>query len=188
LIPVVMGVAAALAVVVIVGLFASGRGSRRTSGRKSVQPPGAGGAHVAPAGPDPRAAAVIRDAERALAEARRRADAIVQEAEAKSAEIAADAEAAREAVLAEARRSAHAVVKQAENEARELVASAELRCARAEEAMLRDYELAAERRQELSRLVRGLLDEVEARLGSANASSHVPDSREATHAAPAADE
>jgi hypothetical protein len=111
-----------------------------------------------------RAAAVIRDAERALGEARRKAG------------------------LAEARRSADAAVKQAEAEARELVASAELRCARAEEAILRDYELAAERRQELSRLVRGLLDEVEARLGPANANSHVPDSRWATHAAPAADE
>ena len=50
--------------------------------------------------PDPRATAVIRDAERALAEARREADAIVAAAEARADQIAADAEDARQALLA----------------------------------------------------------------------------------------
>jgi len=51
---------------------------------------------------DPRATAVIRDAERALADARREADAIVAAAETRAAEIEADAERARRAVLARA--------------------------------------------------------------------------------------
>jgi FtsZ-interacting cell division protein ZipA len=52
--------------------------------------------------PDPRATAVIRDAERALAEARREAEAIVAAAEARADQIAADAEDARQALLASA--------------------------------------------------------------------------------------
>jgi F0F1-type ATP synthase membrane subunit b/b' len=52
--------------------------------------------------PDPRATAVIRDAERALAEARREAEAIVAAAETRADQIAAEAEDAREALLARA--------------------------------------------------------------------------------------
>jgi flagellar biosynthesis/type III secretory pathway protein FliH len=124
----------------------------------------------------PSEAAVIRDAERSLAEARREASAIVTEAERKANEIAAAAESAREALLADARqsagraageiktdakRTASAIVREAEDRAETIVAAAELARAELEREMTRERQLADEKRRELSTLLVNLLGEVQ---------------------------
>ena len=112
---------------------------------------------------DTREAAVIRDAERSLAEARGKADAIVSEAEREASEIAAAAESARNELLAGAResagraaaetkkdamRTASAIVKEAEEKAAEIVAAAEGKRAQVEHELTQlRQDFAAEKRE-----------------------------------------
>lgn len=125
---------------------------------------------------DTREAAVIRDAERSLAEARGKADAIVSEAEREASEIAAAAESARNELLAGAResagraaaetkkdamRTASAIVKEAEEKAAEIVAAAEGKRAQVEHELTQLRQLAAEKRKELSTLLVNLLGDVQ---------------------------
>jgi colicin import membrane protein len=181
-IPVLVGIGVALVAAIVVGLVVATRRARASSVRKPAPPIAAG----AP-GPDPRAVAVIRDAERALTEARRRAAAIVEEAEAKAAQIAADAEAAREEVLAEARQeagreaaeirqdaklTARSILEEAEDKAREVAAAAEIERARTERALVHEHEQAAGVRRELTEMVRNLLDEVERGLETTDTNGH----------------
>ena len=147
----------------------------------------------APAG-DARQAAVIRDAERSLAEARREASAIVAEAHRKAHEIADAAESARKALLAgaresagraaaettkDAKRTASAIVKEAEEKAGEIVAAAELKRAQIERELAHERQLADEKRRELSTLLVNLLGEVQrASVGGPTNVRNLMDARE----------
>ena len=98
---------------------------------------------------DERAAAVIRDAERALAQARLEGDAIVAAAETKAAEMQSAAE-----------RTARAIIHDAEEKAGELLEAAELQATEARKQAAREREAAQRAREQLSELIRQLLDEV----------------------------
>jgi hypothetical protein len=159
MIPVVLGVGAALAVLVLVWLVTSagiryrrGRAHRREAQRLArVQTPRPERA------PDTRAreSAVFQDAERALAEARREAESIVAAAqEARGTELDAAREAA-EKIRGDAMRTAAATVRAAEEQAAELVTAAERRLAEAAEG-------AAETQRELVSLLRDLLSQARA--------------------------
>jgi hypothetical protein len=149
MIPVVLGVAAALAVLLLVSLVARAaigyrrkRSQRRESHRLArAQSAGNTGSSDAQA----RESAVIRDAERALAEARRRSDEIVAAAETQAAEIQSAAE-------QEATRRAHAIVREAQQRANELRGDAESSAAA-------DHALAERIRSELTTLLRDMLEE-----------------------------
>jgi vacuolar-type H+-ATPase subunit H len=143
---------------------------------------------------DAREAAVIRDAERSLAEARREASAIVTQAEQKAHEIAAAAENARQALLAgaresagrsageirkDAKRTASAIVKEAEEKAGEIVAAAELLRAQVERELALERQLADEKRRELSTLLVNLLGDVQrASAGGTTNIRNLSDARE----------
>jgi vacuolar-type H+-ATPase subunit H len=182
-IPVLIGIGAALAALAIVGLIAGvvrgvRRGHRQRVEERSWAEMRRGDADQRNREPaaEAREAALIRDAERSLAEARSEASAIVTEAERKANEIAAAAESAREALLAAAResagraagqirkdakRTASAIVKEAEEKAGEIVAAAELVRAQVERELTRERQLADEKRRELSTLLPALLAEVQ---------------------------
>lgn len=150
MIPVAVGIGALLALAALAWTVPWTRGglhharARRRSAREIGQ-----GAAVAARTPDrqitlesnEREAAVIRDAERALAQARREGDEIIAAAEAKAAEV-----------QSAAGQQARMIIHEAEEKARELAESAELFAAREREA-------AAKTRDELASLLRDLLAE-----------------------------
>ena len=149
MIPVLLGVAAALALLLLVSLVARTaigyrrkRGHRREAHRLAhAQSAGNAGSSDTQA----RESAVIRDAERALAEARRRSEQIVADAEAQAAEIQSAAE-------QEATRRAHAIVREAQQRANELRTAAESSAAA-------DHALSERIRTELTTLLRDMLEE-----------------------------
>jgi hypothetical protein len=151
-IPVAVGIGALLALAALAWTVPSTRAlfhharTRRRSARKI----GHGNAVAArtpnqdgqlPSERNEREAAVIRDAERALAQARREGDEIIAAAEAKAAKMQSAAE-----------QKARTIIREAEEKAGELAESAELHAAREREA-------AAKTRDELTSLLRNLLAE-----------------------------
>ena len=172
--PVIVGVGVALVAVIVVWLVASVHRGPRMFARRSAK--GARAAVRPTSTPDERAAGVIRDAERALAQARDEARGIVADAELKATEIASEAELARSAMLAgareaagraageirnDAKRTARAIIQEAERKAGEIVASAETAQAEAQGEVAREQELAAEARRDLATLLLSLLAEVQ---------------------------
>jgi hypothetical protein len=148
MIPVVLEVAAAPAVLLLVSLvtraairYGRRRGDRRKVHRLAQAQP------AAPRAPETQAreSAVIRDAERALAEARRRGADIVAAAEEQAAEIQA-------AVEREATRKAEGIVLEAQQRANELRTAAESSAAAG-------HALAESIRTELTTLLRDMLEE-----------------------------
>ena len=154
-----MGIGALLALAALAWILRSTRGglhhvrTRRRSARTIGQDNAvAGGSPNNPrqitGARDERAAAVIRDAERALGEARRKGDEIVEAAEAKAAKMHAAAE-----------RRARTIIRTAEEKARELAEAGELDLADARLFAAREREAAAKTRDELRTLLLDLLDE-----------------------------
>jgi hypothetical protein len=199
--PALIGIGAALAAVtigwLIVGMIRRARRAHRhrveLRRMAKMQRADKEQRNSAPAG-DARQAAVIRDAERSLAEARREASAIVTEAERKADEIAAAAETARKALLDGAResagraaaqtrndamRTASAIVREAEEKAGEIVAKAELERAQVERELAHQQQLADKKRRELSALLVNLLGDVQrASVGGTTNVRNLSDARE----------
>jgi len=145
--PVLVGVGAALACTALVWLIASMVRSPRRSSRRVVRTVRVPAASTF----DARQSSVIRDAERALTAAQEEAKAIVAAAEARAAEVQAEA--------AEAARS---LVRAAEEMNRELVSAG------AHELVSRQQ--AAERiRRELEGVIRGLIARVDDEAGDSAA-------------------
>lgn len=149
--PAAVGLGVALALALLVWLVARTvlkmrRDRRQAEARRLVAMRGEAGE----GGVDPRAAAVIRDAERVLGRAREEARKIVEEAEAHASEIAAAAERTSEAQYAAARTDA-------------------------ERSLRRQQELAQRMRDELAAMIRGLLEEVERGLGTPLSNGHAVD-------------
>ncbi len=167
MIPVAVGIGALLALAVLASIVRSTRGglhhfrTRRRSARTIVQ------RHAVASGSrndprqitgerDDRGAAVIRDAERALGEARRKGEEIVEAAEAKAAKMHAAAE-----------RQARTIIRHAEEKAGELVEAGELDLADAKLFAAREREAAAKTRDELRTLLLDLLNEAKSSPGTA---------------------
>ena len=158
--PAVVGLGVALAVVVLAWIGTAVVMKMRRERRRAAEarrtaamsgPAGEGGL-------DPRAAAVIRDAERVLTLAREEARKIVEEAEARASEIVAAAERRGDALLTDAERS-----------------------------VLRQQEIAKGMRRDLVDLVRGLLEDVEGSLGKPLSNGHAIEPAPRDQAAQAGD-
>jgi cell division septum initiation protein DivIVA len=161
MIPIAAGVGAFLALAVFAWVvaptrlgFRNARNQRRNA-RKLKQAgsaPDQGPNHARPTTSErnEREAAVIRDAERALAQARQEAQEIVAEAKAKAAEVHSAAS-----------RTARAAIRDAEQKAGKLVEAAELHVADAKLLAAREREAAEQTRRELESLLRDLLAHAE---------------------------
>jgi hypothetical protein len=154
MIPTLAGIGAALALAAVIWISAPARlglrrarGLRREARRLTDGPQPIG--HESGNDQNPREAAVIRDAERALAQARQEARAILAETEATAAEVHSAAERDGRAIIAEAREKAH-----------ELIELAELKVADAEQRAAHEREAADRTRHVLTQLLRDLLAEV----------------------------
>ncbi len=175
--PALIGSGAALAALaagwLIVGIARRTRRSRqhRVDQRRLAQMQHAERQRSGPPAEVTKEAAVIRDAERSLAEARRQASAIVSEAERKAHEIAAGAENERDTLLGDAgraaaevkkdaRRTATATVQEGERRAAEIVAAGERSLAELERQLADERARANEKRRELSTQITGLLEEL----------------------------
>ena len=178
MIPAIAGIGAALAVVALVFLVAPVRGRLRLARGRRKEVRKLGHARRPAAGspgeqePDLREAAAVRDAERALEQARREAHSIVSAAKEQAAGIVAAAEDASEARIAAARetagraaeeisedakRSARGIIREAQEKAQAIVDAAELQQAEAERNVARQRELADRTRQDVMTLLRDLL-------------------------------
>jgi cell division septum initiation protein DivIVA len=154
MIPTLAGIAAALALAAVIWFaaptrlgFRRARGLRRearrlTDGQQPVD-------HEFGDVQNLREAAVIRDAERALVQARQEARAIVAEAEARAAQVHSAAE-----------RDGRAIIAAARDQADELVELAELKVTDAEQRAAHEREAADRTRRVLTQMLRDLLAEV----------------------------
>jgi len=180
MIPVVGGVGAAVLAALLVWVAAPARlGLRRArnlrrDARRLDQMSRSDAEHPGAKDRDPREATVIRDAERALAQARDEARAIVADAEARAATIVADAgqagrtqvATAREAagraaeeIKQDAKRSARSIIREAQEKAQGILDAADLQLAEAERRAAHNQELAEQTQRELTALLHKLLEE-----------------------------
>jgi cell division septum initiation protein DivIVA len=177
-IPVAVGIGAALVILLVGWLIVSGvRGfwrahSQRAEKRRLARMRRSERKHPS----EVEQAVLVRKAQQNLVEARREASTIVKEAEQKASEIVATAASTRQALLGgaqesagraaaeikkDAKRTASAIVKEAEQKASEIVAAAE-----------RERKLAEEKRSELSALLLGLLAEIQGATGARATNVH----------------
>ena len=178
-IPVFVGIGAVLAAVAVgwatAGLVRRRRRSHRNQPdkRRALAARPAESGHGAAPADDMRARMVIQDAERTLAEARRRAEAIVEDAEQKATDIAAAAQQRGKALVASARESAGrealAITDDAKRTGRGIVREAEERAAQIVAAAQRQQALADEKRAELSQLLHHFLGRVQRSAGAGEA-------------------
>lgn len=147
MIPAAVGLGVALALALLVWLVArTVLKMRRKREQADARRLAAMRGQAGEGGLDPRAAAVIRDAERVLGRAREEARNIVEEAEAHASEIVAAAERTSEARFAAARTDA-------------------------ERSLRRQQEM----RDDLAAMIRGLLEEVERGVGTPLSNGHAVD-------------
>jgi hypothetical protein len=159
MIPIAVGIGAFLALVVFVWAvaptkleFRKARNERRNArklkqaSRSPALPETADRVHKTTIERNEREAAVIRDAERALAQARQQGDEIIAQSEAKAAEMQTAAE-----------RRARTIVREAEEKAGELVEAAQLHVADAKVLAAREREKAEQTRRAVASLLLDLL-------------------------------
>jgi len=188
-IPVVAGIGATIALVVLVWVAGPARlGLRRArdlrrASRKLDQTRRPADQRPVEPRRDEREAAVLRDAERALERAREEARAMLADAEAKAQAIVAKAGDTRAvdlaAVRAEASRSAEEIVQEAKGRAQviigeaeakrqELLSAAEQQLAAAEQHAERERAIAEETRRRMTALLRDLLAQARGESEAAN--------------------